>query len=274
MSALNPHPDPEELAAVAVGDPDVGVEVRAHVGDCAECAADVAAINGVLRSLRELPELRMPVDVVTAVERALADEPAAVAPASLAAARARRGRLMPFAAAASAVGLAAVLGTTVLRTNDQRSTDAGDAATDSVAGAEAAPGPRILTSGTDYREAELDFQVRDALTAPPAAAALSAEDSAAGRGAGTADAPLGSTEQSSARTAPALTPEQLQSCVDELSGAPGSSPLLVDYASYAGRPAVVVVLPFREDTVDVFVVRSDCRVGNDALIYFKRVRTP
>jgi hypothetical protein len=48
-------------------------------------------------------------------------------------------------------------------------------------------------------------------------------------------------------------------------------PVLIDSATYAGQPAVVVVLPFRADKLDVFVVRPDCRVGNDALIYFQRI---
>ncbi len=277
MTQPTSHPPVEDLAAYAADDLDSGA-VDAHVAGCAECAADVAAIQLATRGLAELPDLRMPLDVITSLEAALAAarvaESAPEAPASLTDARSRRAgssRFLPFAAAAAVVALATTIGVTALR--DSSGDDADTAATrgGNATVAEAAAEPRLLHSGTDYSPGVLDFQVRDALAAPAEdATAFALQDAAPAAPAAGASAP----QRSAGKAAPEMTPEQLQSCVDELSGTSGVAPLVVDFATFDKQPAVVVVLPFRDDKVDVFVVRPTCRLNNAELILFKRVAAP
>ncbi|HVF20703.1 MAG TPA: hypothetical protein VNA14_10720 [Mycobacteriales bacterium] len=277
------HPASEELAAYAAGDLEDSGVVRAHVIGCSSCATSVAGVQRATTALASLPSLAMPVDVITALERALADEvasgdrpPGDQAPegiTSIAAARRRRtGRAGPIAAAAAVIGLAAALGAGVLRdgAGDDSAPLAGAAAEQDTGAGKAAP--IILRSGTDYSAEVLDVEVRDRLGSAESPALTAQAPAADGTGGDARTA--GSAEAASldmAAAAPTLTDEELQSCVDELSGTPGTAALLVDFATYAGEPAVVVVLPFREGRVDVFVVRPQCRVGNDALIFFKRV---
>lgn len=281
MSEFSAHPGAEELAAFAAGDLDSVSDVRSHLLDCADCGADLAAIERATQALAALPELQMPLDVITALERSLADAASDLGAApgdsplpSLAAARKRKtDRFAPLAAAAAVVGLAVALGAGPLRNgSDNRGDSAGAPAADTAERTQAAA-PRFLRSGTDYDGASLDGRVRDALSAPPDAPALSAE-APAPLAAEAGGSSAGAAQADSAKSAvgPTLTDDELQSCVDELSGQPGALPLLVDFASYSGAPAVVVVLPFREGQVDVYVVRPECRLGNDALIFFKRVR--
>lgn len=74
------------------------------------------------------------------------------------------------------------------------------------------------------------------------------------------------------------TPEGLASCLAALLPPDDDSvrPLALDYAAYGGQPALVVVLPATgaEDKVDVFVVGSQCTLGDDRLLFFTRLDRP
>ncbi|HVE64573.1 MAG TPA: hypothetical protein VNB94_12330 [Mycobacteriales bacterium] len=284
------HPDSETLAAYADGDLEHAgaVTVAAHLPGCADCSADVAAIERVRGALGALPSLRMPDEVVTSLERALdaqrsagpASTPESVpagpaVPTSLAdARRRRRPSLVPFAAAAAVIGLAAAVGVGALRSSNDSSDNssvAADAGSDSAG--KAAP-PLQLQTGTDYTAATLADQVRSVISGPQAFALEAAPPQGDAQDSGSGAAGSALTQDSRARGAAAplpLAPADLDSCLQELSGGPGAVPVVVDSATYAGQPAVVIVLPFRTDKLDVFVVRPDCRVGNDALILFQRI---
>ncbi len=289
MTDLTDHPDPETLAACAAGDlePGAAETVSRHLTGCADCAADAAAIARVTDALALLPPLAMPVDVITSLERALeAERNAATGPAaetvalpagvtvppSLAdARRRRRPTLAPYAAAAAVIGLAAAVGLGALRDNGMRDRDASsalDAGGDSLA----EPATLQLQSGTDYAAGTLADQVRTALSAPASTELKAAAPGGAVPAPGSvADPGSPAAEDARAARAAPLGPQDLDSCLQELSGGPGAQPVLVDSATYAGMPALVIVLAFRTDKLDVFVVRPDCRVGNDALIYFQRI---
>ena len=71
-------------------------------------------------------------------------------------------------------------------------------------------------------------------------------------------------------------PEELAGCLSGLSE-PGRDgvPLALDYASYDGRPALVVVLPSEvQRRVDVFVVGAGCRAGAEQTLLFTRLPRP
>lgn len=278
MTDMSAHPTTEALAAYAAGDlePAPAGAVAGHLGECADCAADLAAIERATASLRALPALHMPLDVVAAVDRALGAEARGAVP-SLAARRARRPSLPPFAAAAAVLGLVAAVGYGTLRGGTGGDDSSGALRAESGADRDAAvadaAGPILLRSGTDYTPSALDGQVRGALAGGAPAALTAAEpgtqdDAAAGSAGGdvsfTAEAKL------------SVDDPDLRSCITELSGTPDAVPILVDEATFSdqtrrAQPAWIVVLPFREDRVDVFVVGRDCRTGNDSLLLFKRI---
>lgn len=290
MTGHQAHPSAEALAGYAAGDleHDGATAVSTHLAGCAECAADLAAIERATQAIAALPQVTMPLGVITSIEQALEAErrgtatsapgadlpPDAPAPVSLAATRQRRRlTLAPFAAAAAVVGLAAAVGLGALRDGGGNGDDSSVTADAEAGRALSASAPLRLQSGTDYTPDALAEQVRSTLAmpqamalgaAPEAATADSDARSAAGSGTSSYDA-------AAAGAAALLDGEALDSCLQELSGGPGAVPLLVDAASYAGQPAVVVVLPFRTGKLDVFVVRPECRLGNDALIIFRRI---
>ena len=52
-------------------------------------------------------------------------------------------------------------------------------------------------------------------------------------------------------------------------------PLALDYASYQGKPALIVVLPSsKANKVDVFVVPAGCAHADGQLLYFTRLPKP
>ncbi len=68
----------------------------------------------------------------------------------------------------------------------------------------------------------------------------------------------------------------LSACLSGLTdpGDPGI-PLALDYASFDGKPAMVVILPSaKADKVDVFVVGAGCGVKDSHLLYFTRLPKP
>lgn len=56
---------------------------------------------------------------------------------------------------------------------------------------------------------------------------------------------------------------------------PGARPLALDYAAYAGAPALLVVLPASDPAkLDAFVVGAACSATNDATLFFGRFDRP
>lgn len=276
------HPPTEDLAAYAAGDLEHAAAgaVSAHVASCAACRDDVAALQRTVAELAALPLLSMPVDVISQVEHAVAAEhapqplSATVAPLAPRRRSTSSRRWIPVASAAAVVGLVGAVGLGTLR---GRAPQEDATASGGTAQMSADPaGPVLLASGVDYTAAALDGQVRGALAAGSnTSLRREMESSTARSSAGAADSAAEVSEPFKAQAAPNSAPEldaALRSCITELAGSPDVTPLLVDVATYARQPAWIVVLPFRGDRVDVFVVRRDCRVGNDALLLFKRVQ--
>jgi anti-sigma factor RsiW len=248
------HLDYDTLADLAEGllSESRAASADAHLASCAECQDRSAEISDVSRLLAETPAPPMPAELASRIDAALAAEAATSGPVvSLEAHRHRRRLRVLSVAAATAVvvGGGALVGYSVL--NGSVSTDSGSGSAQSPAlqdrtgsakakppGSETLQGARgysTVESGTNYTAAGLGRQVSTQLT-----------PNADGKRA-------------------ALTTQAITSCVQSV--AKGKRPLLVDIASYEGRPATVIVLPGTDaNRVDVWVVVPSCSPANPAVI--------
>ena len=176
-------------------------------------------------------------------------------------------RWLPVGAGVAAAAALVLGGVVLLQRGD----------TGHTASTSAGPTYRTNSSGTDYRK---DGKL------------LASELPALLGGAALAEAVPGPAKQSSplngatvpqpagAASIDALadlhTTRGLASCLASLSDAkdPGL-PLALDYASFEGEPALVVVLPAsKPDKVDVFVVGAACSVADAKVLFFTRLAKP
>ncbi|MGB9377351.1 MAG: hypothetical protein WCB04_07545 [Mycobacteriales bacterium] len=252
--------------------------LQQHVAGCAECADLVGLLTAARQSLADLPAVPMPADVAERIVAALAGEAAgAVPPASSGRdgnvrelrTSARRARARRFSAAgAVAAGVALLMATAVgigaLRnTGNGSETTSGAAREQSTA---AGATPRAVDGVRSYTSRTLAGGVR-ALLAGRA-------PGAPGDTANSPPAPLGAQNNAAGPAALARlrAPAELASCVTELAGRPGVTPLAVDYAEYESKPAVVIVLPGpNASVVGVWVVGPACTSGNADLITYAGV---
>ena len=269
------HLDLDALADVLAGGPE-----PEHLQSCPSCRARLdelgTATTGVSAALAALPAPPMPDDLADrlsrAVEQAGAPAPTNVLPLD----DRRRSRWLP---ALGAVAAAAVLvtggvlvanrgGGSPARTSDQAASGTGYAVSDSGADYDAKQLAAALPS-------LLKGHAEAAATAPKAAAGLQAP------------APVPTGERATDSTFAAVTggadplaalrdTAGLARCLASLSDPSQSGvPLALDYASYNGTPALVVVLPSSKlDKVDVFVVPVGCAKPDGALLYFARLPKP
>lgn len=279
-----PHPSAETVSELLEGllSPDETAAVEQHLAGCPDCRDVRAALADVRTLLGELPEPRLPADVVDRLEVAAtatatdeSGEPpahaATPAASSLDAARARRRRRLLAAAGAVAACAALLVGTGAALQQLGGTSDSGEDATaaqgaapDNRAAAEKAPGSAdasalsldrseyLTASGRDYQSATLPTRVR----------ALVAD--------GRAFAPVDPGRLEQGRLADRRA---LASCLAGLS--PGAArPLAVDLARYEGTPAAVVVLPVpgHSDRVDAWVVAPGCSARDPQVR--DRVRVP
>ena len=217
--------------------------------------------------------------------------PATVTPFPRAAQRQPR-RWVPAVAAAAVLlaggtlGGAALLSGGGLGGGDDSSDTAASAGGGNESAADPLAGLAVSETGTDYSaEGTLAGALPSLLSggataaaapAPPPPEAAAPEDEALA-----ADSAQPQTEQR-AMTSVGLDrlrdPAALASCLQALLPPEDDAlrPLALDYASYGGSPALVVVLPATDtaDKVDVFVVGPDCAVGNDSTLFFTRLDRP
>lgn len=276
----------------AVADALAGVaapEVAEHVAGCPSCGQLIADLQRaspyVAASLAaapapvEPPGLQARLTEALATERqgsnaALAGPPplaAATAPPTphgsvtvLPPARTQRRGWLPWA---GGVAAAAVLVTGGLLLTHGSGTGSSSTATS----ASGSSSPELVRNdtGTDY--ARDGKALVAAVPGLLAGAGRSARQPAAGvassPGAVGRPTPAGSDPLAGLRTT-----EGLASCLASLTSpdVPGD-PLAVDYARYAGRPALVVLLPSTAPgKVDVFVVGAGCSQRDATLLYFTR----
>lgn len=203
----------------------------------------------------------------------------------------------PLRVAAGVLGLGLLGGVGVLLSQTGGSSDNGNLAA-------SAPQPKAApttASGRDYSDARglaealpqllAITQARDAASAAEGAAGSSTNASGTATGGSgpaassevQAPAPLQAPARGAA-PAPAdltaldrlRTPAGLTACLDALELPTGTQPLLLDYATWKGRPALVVLLPVaaQPTQVEAYVVGAGCQAGNEELLFFGRLDRP
>ncbi|MFL6099301.1 MAG: anti-sigma factor family protein [Actinomycetales bacterium] len=275
------HLSPEQLDELTLAtDPVQGLSTGAsaigpeqHLAGCPDCQTALADQLAVRRMLQRVPDPGpMPADVIARLDSALANAgtrnvaaPATVVPLrsperrSGVLGRLAESRLTKSLVAAAAVGLIGIGGYSAI--NRQTGTAGGSSASranDSSAGGGSVPkavqqlsGVHPLASGSAYTQANIAGLLAKRLAAKPAS--------------GISDF----AEQSSG--GPLATTAGLQSCLQAL-GEPSTVPELVDLASFAGKPAAVLVLPTPSGGRVVWVVSRTCSPGHEGLLYYAALR--
>jgi hypothetical protein len=250
-----------------------------HLQGCESCRARLselgtatAAVSGSLAALAppELPE-GLADRLAAAVDAERAPAPANVLPL-----QPRRTRWLP-ALGAVAAAAAVVVGAVVLTGGGgDGSSTTSDLALDS--------GYAVNETGADYSDKTLASALPQLLKGGAAATELQAPKATTALGAtpGPTQARAGSSFDTAA---PLAAPDPLAALRDTAGLAacqasltdPSESgiPLALDYASYKGTPALVVVLPStKPDKVDVFVVPAGCAKADGTVLYFTRLPKP
>lgn len=252
------------LSDDVLGDP-AGAEEHPHLVTCERCRSAVADQRAVRELLRALADPGpMPASTARDLDAALREAAGAgpapgptVLPsttaASRTAARSHPAIRRTLVAAAVVVLLVGGAGTLLARQQPtpQSATSAGGSARSQSAPAPAeagGPAASVVASGTAYtranvvtKAANLARSMRAGTLAPQLAVPTGALGSASG----------------------------LDGCLRAL-GAP-SRPIVVDLATYEGRPAAVLVLPEDGGGEAVWVVARDCRPGADGTMFYSRL---
>lgn len=249
-----------------LGDPD-RAGTHPHLAGCEQCRGAVADQHLVRERLRALPEPgAMPGSVALAIDVALRDAGVGdttsgrtVVPGSMPvgspSSRRSRPTLRRVLVAAAAAVIVVGAGSALLA---RKPHSAPDSAASSGAGERSLAAPRaavpsalpahVIASGTAYTRANVVPLAGQLARAP-------------GAGPDTALSP--------APTGPLATPAGLAACLQALGTT--AQPLVVDLASYDGRPAAVLVLPLASGGREVWVVGRDCRPGADGTMFYSRL---
>jgi hypothetical protein len=264
--------------------PTPAAAVSGHLGGCASCRADYEALGRIPVRLAEAAEVGpAPPDLVDRLEDALSSEPrpATVTITPLASARrnrlARDNRVLQAAAAAVLVLAATAIGVSAVQDRSP-STQAGtaDEPTAGDAARELAAGSvPVLSTGTDYTPDSVATAVPRLLASDGPPVLLDERRSAADGSA----APSEYAAEDASRLGAGAA---LSGCVTALADDPDTpavempTPLVVDIASFSGRPATVIVLPtpLEMDRLDVYVVGPDCGPADAKVLHFARVARP
>jgi anti-sigma factor RsiW len=245
------HLDYEALADFAEGilDDDTATSTEEHLAGCDDCRRRAAEVAEVSRVLARAPTPPMPAHLVDRLDAALAAEAAAHPPT-----RRQNRRFQLVAAAAAAVvlvgGGAAAVRTVMDHGDSDSSTATQPPIADRTHSQTANPmGPQVtravpftvVRTGTAYTAASLDAQIHSALS-----------------------------KAGAKRPALSAAADSLGPCVARVGG--GKVPLLVDSATYEGRPATVIALPAADAAhADVWVVGPDCSAPGGGVLAHRQV---
>jgi hypothetical protein len=289
------HVPIEELAAYAAGDLDAtaAVAVEAHVLLCPRCAADVAGLTATAAALAAVAPVTMPAGTAAALDAALLAE---------ALPNRRTGDVVPIGGrrrwpsagglAAVAAGLALIAAISVpLLSDTTKSRDTGTTAARDLAAAPVTT--KRFASGLDYTRANLAATLVQAVNGAKRTSVTGGTGGGAGPAApqagGTASptgAPFVVDSKVTSGTTESLETDtgRLAACLTELAqGQPptGAVPLLVDFATFGGKPAIVVAFPNVNsrgtvtNKIDVFVAGPGCgAVEGGDVVDFQRIDRP
>ena len=280
------HLDLDALADTLAGEGDAAAS--AHLASCSSCASRLreleAAEQRVVAVLSTLPPPTVPADLADRLTAALAaeaplDPTVATSGASVTALPARetsrRRTWLPAAAAAVLLASGAGIGWSMLSggTGSDDADTAGRELLASESGADyadpaslAASLPAVL-AGDAGAARFTDSRSSDAA----GAAGTTSEDAAT-----TAEAPEAATLSAPDPLDRLRTADGLAACLAGLQDDGAAvEPLALDYASYAGAPALAVLLPDPDPAkVAVFVVGAECAQADPQLLHYVRVDRP
>jgi hypothetical protein len=265
----------EHLDLDALADVLADGQEPAHLAGCADCRARLddlrtaaADVSGQLAAL-EAPAMPAGLGgrLAAAIEQERSPGPTNVLPLQR-----RRTRWLPALGAVAAAAAVAV-GAVVLVSNKD------DSSSGTLADRAGGPGYAINNTGADYTSATLTAAVPGLLTgsapqvagAETLAAPAPTQGPTQGRTANDTFAPKSADPLADLRDTAGLA-----RCLASITDPSESGlPLAVDYASYQGKPALIVVLPSsKPDKVDVFVLPPGCAQANGDLITFLRLPKP
>lgn len=288
---MTEHLDLDALADTLAGE---GAGYDAHLSRCDACSDRLAELAvaeiSVTAALVSLPPPSMPAELVERITAALAaEQPAASVPGTVIplAGRQPRGlrRWLPSVAAGVVLMCGAGLGYVLLSDRNGTVSDK----TAALGSAAPAAGLGRNDSGVDYSDAPAVAGALADVLAGRAGTVERAAPRAADGSDSLPDAPptQGQATGQATRGPQAMTladplarlrdPAGLASCLLALlpPDEPDLRPLALDYARYAGAPALAVLLPDPDPTkVAVYVVAPDCSQANDNTLFFTRLDRP
>jgi hypothetical protein len=243
------HLDYEALADFAEGilDDATATSTEEHLAHCDDCRRRAAEVAEVSRVLARAPTPPMPAHLVDRLDAVLAAEAASHTPAY------RHHRRFQFVAAAAAavvlVGGGAAAVRTVMGDGDSGSNTATQQPmTDPTHSG--SPGPALVRA-VPFTVAHTDTKYTSAQLASQVAGAMAKPTSGGRHAMSAADATLGA-------------------CVARVGG--GKVPLLIDSATYEGRPATVIALPAADPGhADVWVVGDRCSATDSDVLMHRAV---
>jgi hypothetical protein len=273
---MSEHLDQDDLADVLADEPATGA--LDHLEKCPLCVASLeqlrASLDLVVAALAALPEPALAEGLAARLDSAIAHERRVVSAGTatniIPLAATRRRNLLPMAGGLAAAAVL-VVGAVVL-TSSGGGSGSGSAKSSGVSAQNPTAGIATSNSGRDYARGgvglaaqlptllngaagpEASQQTDSTLRVPKAALGAAAADPLAGL----------RTDAGLARCLVSLTdPEE-----------PGI-PLALDYGSYAGTPALVVVLPSPvKNKVYVYFVGAGCNAKNSQVLFFEKIAKP
>jgi hypothetical protein len=293
-----PHLDAEVIADLQLGllDGDSAAHAQAHLDECATCRGVGEALTQVSRTLADLPPVTVPDAVAARWAAALAAEPV-LAPAGGGATVVPMspreptgsgkwgGRGLAVAATGAGILLVAALAYPMLTGGSDNTPPAASGATSTErATIDQAAIPAATTSGTQYRTAALETQVATelstyqtpAVTASDTAISPDVSPTVTVSSVGTPGT-MSASGGTSAPSGPLLVVDRAAelACLSSVL-LPGTVPLLVDVATYEGKPAVVIVVPADNDPsrMDIWVMARHCTASQSHLLYWTRTDRP
>jgi hypothetical protein len=186
-------------------------------------------------------------------------------------------RFRPGVLVAAAAAVVVILGLGTVGVLALRNDQSGRPAADVIPGGAAR---KLVTwSGAEYTASTLVAQAKaliegrsPATGVRPSSASTSASTSTGTSAGGSPSAPpKASTSPSPAVTGTVADPVQLASCLRVVSPTADALPVAVDFGTYQGRQAAIVVVTGGNGGYDVWVVNRDCRPEAATPLAFKRI---
>jgi hypothetical protein len=281
------HLSLDALAELEEGIAGDTARLEGHLAGCSTCRARAGQLRASRALLSALPPVPMPADVAARIDAALAAEPtpprAFVPGATIVPLLSRRhwwrgANVAAAAAAVAVVGLAAAL---VVGHGGSDSSGKGTAADSSRHVAPSAGSTlKQWQSGANYTTANRAALVTGLVVNAPPAFPQGPRPASHPQNAAGVSPTTGTTTPLALGAGPSYDQDALRhpaavaACAAILAGKPVRA-VAVDYASYDGAPAVVLVLPdlvHPDRTLAVYVIRSVCSDAAGDLLFFTVAR--